>query len=67
MSPQAIVISGSIVKAWDLIKDEIKEIADRSVRHELASTIIVPSELGNQPTILGSISLVLSRKFAAAT
>ncbi len=66
-SPQAIVVSGSIVRAWDLIKDEIQVLAERSIRHELSKTAIVPSTLGDAPTILGSISLVLARKFAAAT
>ncbi len=65
-SPQTIVISGSIVKAWDLISEEINELARRSIRHELDSAKIVPSALGDNPTILGSISLVLSRKFASA-
>ncbi len=65
-SPESIVVSGSIVKAWDLISDEIHQLARRSVRHELASPSIVPSVLGESPTILGSISLVLSRKFASA-
>jgi predicted NBD/HSP70 family sugar kinase len=65
-SPQAIVISGSIVRAWHLISDEIEEFARRSIRDEVASATIVPSELGDNPTILGSISLVLSRKFASA-
>ncbi|MEQ1641830.1 MAG: ROK family transcriptional regulator [Pyrinomonadaceae bacterium] len=65
-SPQTIVVSGSIVNAWDLIMDEINEMAKRSIRHELVRTNIVPSALGDNPTILGSISLVLSRKFASA-
>ena len=66
-SPEAIVISGSIVGAWDIIKDEIETISRRSIRQELASTAILPSTLGEHPTILGSVSLVLSRKFAAAS
>jgi predicted NBD/HSP70 family sugar kinase len=66
-SPEAIVISGSIVEAWDIIKDEIEAISRRSIRQELASTAILPSTLGQDPTILGSVSLVLSRKFAAAS
>jgi len=66
LSPQAIVISGSIVEAWSLIKNEIAEYALRSIRHELATTMIVPSELGDKPTILGSVSLVLAQKFASA-
>ncbi|MEO6051586.1 MAG: ROK family transcriptional regulator [Pyrinomonadaceae bacterium] len=65
-SPQTIVVSGSIVRAWDVISDEIHELARRSIRHEIAVTNIVPSALGENPTILGSISLVLSRKFASA-
>jgi predicted NBD/HSP70 family sugar kinase len=65
-SPQAVVISGSIVRAWDLIKDEIQEIAGRSIRHQVDTTQIVPSELGDKPTILGSVTLVLSRRFTAA-
>jgi len=64
-SPQAIVVSGNIVRAWDLISEQIDELARRSIRHELSRTTIVPSVLGDNPTILGSISLVLSRKFVA--
>ncbi len=66
-SPQAVVVSGSIVKAWDLIKDDIEEFGRRSIRKELSSALILPSKLGDSPTILGSISLVLARKFAAAS
>jgi len=65
-SPQAVVISGSITKAWDLIKDEIEEAGRRSIRQEVKTTKIVPSALGDRPSILGSISLVLARKFASA-
>jgi predicted NBD/HSP70 family sugar kinase len=65
-SPQAIVVSGNIVRAWDLISDEINHLARRSIRHELSRTNIVPSTLGDNPTVLGSISLVLTRKFVAA-
>ena len=65
-SPQAIVISGSITKAWDLIKDEIQEAGKRSIRQEVKMAGIFPSSLGDRPSILGSISLVLARKFASA-
>jgi predicted NBD/HSP70 family sugar kinase len=65
-SPQAIVVSGSIVRAWDLIKDEIDFMGQRSIRGELSGTAIVPSTLGVSPTILGAITLVLARKFALA-
>jgi len=66
-SPQAIVVSGSIVRAWDLIKDEINVLAQRSIREEVSKTLLLPSTLGDSPTILGAISLVLARKFALAS
>lgn len=65
-SPQAVIVSGSIVKAWNLIKDDIQVLGQRSIRQELSNTAIIPSSLGDQPTVLGSISLVLARKFASA-
>lgn len=66
-SPQAIVISGSITKAWDLIRSEIQEAGQRSIRQEIKMAEIIRSSVGDRPTILGSISLVLTRKFAAAS
>lgn len=65
-SPQAVVVSGSIVRAWDMIRDEINILGRRSIREEVTSTLIVPSTLGDSPTIIGSLSLVLVRKFASA-
>ena len=65
-SPQAIVISGSITKAWDLIRDEIQEAGQRSIRQEVKMAEIMRSSLGDRPSILGSISLVLASKFASA-
>lgn len=65
-SPQAVIVSGTIVKAWDLIREDIQVLGQRSVRSELGSTAIIPSALGDRPTVLGSISLVLARKFGSA-
>lgn len=65
-SPQAVVVSGRIVKAWDLVKDEIESLAGRSVRQSLAQAVIRASSLGDSPTLIGSLSLVLARKFASA-
>jgi predicted NBD/HSP70 family sugar kinase len=65
-SPQTIVVSGSLIRAWDLISGQINELAQRSIRHELSGAKIVPSALRDNPTVLGSISLILARKFAAA-
>ncbi len=65
-SPEAVIISGRIVRAWDFIKDDIHQFGRRSIRQELSSALIFPSTLGDSPTILGSICLVLARKFASA-
>lgn len=65
-SPQTIVISGRIARAWELIEEDIRILTKRSIRHELSRPRIVPSTLGDEPTILGAITLVLARKFASA-
>ncbi len=65
-SPQAVVISGRIVRAWELIRDELQVLAGRSIRNELETPAIVPSALGDDPTVLGSVGLVLANKFASA-
>lgn len=65
-SPQAIIISGNIVRVWNIIKKEINALAERSVRQEFQKTVIMPSSLGNNPTVMGSLSLVLAQKFASA-
>ncbi|HEY0426682.1 MAG TPA: ROK family transcriptional regulator [Pyrinomonadaceae bacterium] len=65
-SPQAVIISGTIAKAWDLIKNEIEDLSERSVRQGLAHPFIGASSLGDSPTLMGSLSLVLARKFASA-
>jgi predicted NBD/HSP70 family sugar kinase len=64
-SPQLVVVAGSLVRAWDLIKDDIEAYGKRSIRQELSRTSILPSTLGTSPTIIGSISLVLAKKFAS--
>ncbi len=65
-SPQTVIVSGRIVNVWDIIKGEIECLAERSVRQELTETIIKASSLGDSPTLLGSLSLVLAGKFASA-
>ncbi len=67
LSPQAIVVSGSITKAWDLIFDDIVSVTERNIRHDLPRTVVMPSSLGENPTLMGALSLVLARKFASAS
>ncbi len=67
LSPEAVIVDGSITRAWDLIADELRTSAERSVRRGLPKTIIMASSLGDSPTLIGSLSLVLARKFASAS
>lgn len=66
-SPQAVVVSGVITKAWHLIAGELNRLADRSVRHDLPETMVIASSLGDTPTLTGALSLVLAKKFALAS
>ena len=65
LSPNKIIVSGQITKAWDFIGGELEKVSERSVRGDLPKTKIVASSLGDKPTILGSLSLVLAQKFAS--
>jgi predicted NBD/HSP70 family sugar kinase len=67
LSPQVVVVSGKITKAWDLFSDELRRISERSVLAGLPPTVLIPSSLGDAPTLIGAIGLVLARKFASAS
>ena len=66
-SPQAVVVSGRITKAWHLIAEEVHSVVEQSIRRRLPMTVIKASLLGENPTIIGSLSLVLARIFASAS
>lgn len=65
-SPEAVVVGGEIARAWPLVKDALAETIEHSVRRGLPSVRILPSTLGEKPTLRGALSLVLAGKFAAA-
>lgn len=65
LSPEAVVVGGTIVKAWTLIADEIQKAADQVVCQGVHETKIIPSSLGGEPGLLGALSLVLADKFAS--
>jgi predicted NBD/HSP70 family sugar kinase len=67
LSPEAVIVGGEIARAWPLISDEIKRAVERSnICRGLQGARIIPSTLGETPRLMGALSLVLSRKFAAA-
>jgi predicted NBD/HSP70 family sugar kinase len=63
LSPETVVVGGRITRAWSLISASLGETIQRSIRRGLPSARIVASTLGDQPTLMGAISLVLARKF----
>jgi predicted NBD/HSP70 family sugar kinase len=65
LSPEAVVVGGTIVKAWPLVADEIQKAADHVVCQGVHETKIIPSSLGSEPGLLGAFSLVLADKFAS--
>jgi predicted NBD/HSP70 family sugar kinase len=65
-SPEAVVVGGEIARAWPLVQPALTETIEHSVRRGLPSARILPSTLGEDPTLRGALSLVLAGKFAAA-
>jgi predicted NBD/HSP70 family sugar kinase len=66
-SPEAVVVGGRITSAWSLVADALGETVERSIRRGLPSARIMPSTLGDPPTLMGALSLVLANKFASAS
>jgi len=64
ISPKKVIVSGLITRIWDLIGEELEKVSQRSVRGDLPKIKIIASSLGDKPTLLGSLSLVLAQKFA---
>ena len=65
LSPQVVVVSGRVTRAWDMIEAQMARVADRSVMAGLPPTVLMPSSLGDAPTLIGAVGLVLARKFGA--
>ncbi|HZI18959.1 MAG TPA: ROK family transcriptional regulator [Pyrinomonadaceae bacterium] len=65
LSPEAVVVSGQITRAWPIVSATLEEAIRRSIRRGLPSARIVASTL-REPTLMGAVSLVLSRKFGLA-
>jgi predicted NBD/HSP70 family sugar kinase len=67
LSPEAVIVSGQIARAWSLISDELKDaVEESSICRSLSTTRIIASTLGENPTLMGALSLVLASKFASA-
>ena len=66
LSPEAVIVGGRIAKAWPVISEEIKNAVEKnSICRGLPSARLIASTLGENPTLMGALSLVLAGKFAA--
>lgn len=67
LSPEAVIISGKIAAVWPLIEKKLFATIEKNIRQKLPPIKIIASTLGDQPTLIGAISLSLVNKFASAT
>lgn len=65
LSPEITIVTGAIVRAWDLIADDINKAATDAICQGYPTVRIMPSTLGSYPTLMGAFSLVLADKFAS--
>jgi predicted NBD/HSP70 family sugar kinase len=65
LSPEVAVVTGTIVRAWPLIGEDIHRAAADAICQRYPSANIMPSTLGAYPTLMGAFSLVLADKFAS--
>ena len=64
VNPEAIVLGGAITKAWDIIYPEIRRVLAAQVTRFYSSHVtIIPSTLGEKPSLAGAVALVLARAF----
>jgi predicted NBD/HSP70 family sugar kinase len=67
LAPEAVIVGGPIVRAWPLIVGDIKAAVGEGICRGLPPAQIIASTLGEQPTLMGALSLVLTTKFTHVT
>jgi predicted NBD/HSP70 family sugar kinase len=66
LSPQAVIVGGRIARAWPLIAADLKKaVTESSLCRGLPTPRIDVSSLGEQPRLMGALSLILANKFAS--
>jgi predicted NBD/HSP70 family sugar kinase len=63
LSPEAVIVGGPMVRAWQLIVNDIKASVQKNICRGLPPARIIASTLGAEPTLMGALSLVLTAKF----
>ncbi len=67
LSPEVAIITGPIVRVWSLIAESVAAGAESATCQAYPAVKIIPSTLGNYPTLMGAISLILTDKFASVS
>ena len=67
LSPEVAIVTGTIVRAWSLIADDIKAGAEAATCQGYPLAKFIPSTLGSYPTLMGAFSLILTDKFASVS
>jgi predicted NBD/HSP70 family sugar kinase len=65
LSPEVTIVVGNMVDAWSLISEDIKKATENAMCQGFPAVNIMPSTLGDYPTLKGAFSLVLANKFAS--
>ncbi len=61
MSPEAIILSGGLIGAWNIyIQEAIRETSRRTFKNLFDSVKIIPSSLGDEAGIIGAACLVFN-------
>ncbi len=67
LSPEVTIVTGTIVRAWSLAIEDVMAGAESALCQDYPMVKIIPSTLGNYPTLMGAFSLILTDKFASAS
>jgi predicted NBD/HSP70 family sugar kinase len=67
LAPEAVIVGGPMVRAWPLIAEETRRAVEQSICRGLTPARIIASTLGEEPTLMGALSLVLAAKFASVS
>lgn len=64
MSPDAIILAGGLIGAWNIyVQEAIKEASRRAFRQLFEGVKIIPSSLGDDAGVVGAASLVFMKSF----
>lgn len=67
LSPEAILVGGTISEAWSIIGEDVINATDSVVCQGMTGTRILPSTLGSNGALMGAFCLILADKFASVS